>query len=97
MMAIEPQSHLTQQITSAIPLLIGTGVVTSLPLLFYGYGVRHAPLSVIGFFQFFGPTIQLLIALYVFHEPVHQHTLVPFCIIWAGVALFIFDSLRRKV
>lgn len=97
MMAIEPQSHLAQQIASAIPLLIGTGVVTSLPLLFFGYGVRHAPLSVIGFFQFFGPTIQLLIALYVFHEPVHQHTLVPFCIIWAGVALFIFDSLRRKV
>ncbi len=86
---LEPQSTLI--------LLIGAGIVTSLPLLFYGYGIKHTPFSIVGFLQFVGPTLQLAIALFIFHEPTHPNTLLPFIIIWIGVILFIFDSFRRKV
>ena len=76
-------------------LLLSAGLVTALPLALYGYGITQIPYSFMGFLQFFGPSIQLVIAFLVFKEPVTAAAFWSFAVILAGVGLFIFDSLRR--
>ena len=51
-------------------------------------------MAVLGFLQFVSPTLQFAIAVAVFGEPMGGWTLVSFAILWAGLALFVVDSLR---
>lgn len=77
--------------------LVLSGAVTMLPLLCYAIGVRNAKLSLVGFLQYIGPTIQLCIAVFLFHEPFEPSTLWSFGVIWAGLVLFVWDSYRQPV
>jgi chloramphenicol-sensitive protein RarD len=75
-------------------LIAASGFVTALPLLCFGQAARRLPLAVLGFLQFVSPTLQFAIAVAVFGEPMGGWTLVSFAILWAGLALFVLDSLR---
>jgi chloramphenicol-sensitive protein RarD len=58
------------------------------------------PLSVIGILQFFSPTIQFLIGIFVFREAFSAAQFVGFALVWAAIALFGVDGLlarRRRV
>ena len=74
--------------------IAASGIVTALPLLCFGQAARRLPLAVLGFLQFVSPTLQFAIAVTLFDEPIGGWTLVSFAIIWAGLALFVLDSLR---
>lgn len=78
-------------------LIFLSGAVTMLPLLLYSVAVRTAPLSLVGFLQYIGPTIQLLFAVFLFNEPFELSTLWSLLIIWAGLVLFVWDSYRQPV
>jgi chloramphenicol-sensitive protein RarD len=75
-------------------LIASSGIVTALPLLCFGQAARRLPMAVLGFLQFVSPTIQFAVAVAVFREELTVGTIVSFAILWAGLALFIFDSLR---
>jgi chloramphenicol-sensitive protein RarD len=75
-------------------LVAASGIVTALPLLCFGQAARRLPLAVLGFLQFVSPTLQFAIAVALFGEPMGGWTLVSFAILWAGLALFVIDSLR---
>ena len=49
--------------------LMGTGVVTALPLLWFAEAARRLPLSTMGFVQYLSPTGQLLIGVWLYGEP----------------------------
>lgn len=68
--------------------LIGTGLVTVVPLLLFAAGVRRLPLSTIGLMQYLAPTVTFLLAIFVFAEPFTVDHLVTFACIW--IALFLF-------
>lgn len=53
-------------------LLIFGGVVTAVPLIGFAYGVRRIPLSLVGILQYIGPSLQLLLGVWFFHEPFDQ-------------------------
>ena len=74
--------------------LMLSGVVTAIPLLCFGQAARRLPLSTLGFLQYFSPSIQLLVAVYLFHEPVPGGGWGSFLIIWAALGLFTVDSVR---
>lgn len=75
-------------------LLLGlTGVITATPLLCFGVAVRSLKLSTVGFLQYIGPTLQFLIALLVFHEPLEPAKLTSFALIWVAIAVYVADSL----
>jgi chloramphenicol-sensitive protein RarD len=76
-------------------LLIGTGAVTLAPLFFFNGAARRLPLSTLGFFQYLSPTIQLVMAVVVFHEPFTRLHMASFGLIWAALALYTVDALRR--
>ncbi len=69
-------------------LLIGTGIITSLPLLLFGFAAQRIPLSTLGIVQYLGPTLQLSIGIFVFDEPFPLEQLIGFSLVW--LALFIY-------
>lgn len=77
-------------------LLAAAGVITGLPLLLFTYGAQRLPLSMIGLMQYVAPTLQFLLAVLVFAEPFSPAHLVTFVFIWAGLALYSGDGLRRS-
>jgi chloramphenicol-sensitive protein RarD len=79
-------------------LLVSTGVITALPLYWFGTAAVRISLFSIGFFQYIAPTIKLFIGIYIFHETFTTTHAVSFSLIWVGLALYIGDiivKLRR--
>jgi chloramphenicol-sensitive protein RarD len=68
-------------------LLIGGGLVTMLPLVFFAQAMNSAPLSLVGFVQYLSPTINLFLGVFVFRESFTQAHLVCFVLIWIGLLL----------
>jgi len=76
-------------------LLFLSGPLTAVPLLFFGAAARKLPLSTLGFLQYLSPTIQFLLAILVYREPVDAARLGAFVLIWAAVAVFAVHTARR--
>jgi chloramphenicol-sensitive protein RarD len=77
-------------------LLLFAGPVTAVPLLCFAAATRRLPLSTIGFLQYVSPTLQFLLAVTVYGEPFDRARAGAFACIWAAVALFALDSVRRR-
>ena len=78
-------------------LLISAGPVTAIPLLMFAYGARRIPLSLMGLLQYIGPSIQLLIGVWLFNEPFGGNNLIGFALIWLGLLIYSGDSLARGI
>ncbi|MDO6386365.1 EamA family transporter RarD [Uliginosibacterium sp. 31-12] len=78
-----------------IAALIGTGLITALPLFLYTVGARRLRYTTLGFIQYVGPSLQFAQAVFLFHEPFSHVALISFMFIWAGLAVFSLDALRR--
>ncbi len=76
-------------------LLAGGAGVTALPLLWFVEAARRLDLKTMGFLQFVSPTLQFLIAVFAFGEPLSRERLLSFVLIWAGVALYCADAALR--
>ena len=75
-------------------LLVGAGIVTALPLLYFAKGTKLIPLSMVGFLQYIAPTISLVLGVFVFHEHFTTAHMTAFFFIW--MALFIFSIAKTK-
>jgi chloramphenicol-sensitive protein RarD len=75
-------------------LLVGSGLVTALPLALFAAGARLIRYSVVGLITYIGPSLQFLLGVFVYGEPFAGARAVGFCIIWFGIAIFLADSLR---
>ena len=73
-------------------LLVASGVITALPLLAFAGAARRLRLATLGFLMYLNPTIQFLIALWVFHEPLPAPQLATFVLIWIGLALYSWSA-----
>lgn len=69
-------------------LMIGAGVVTTIPLLLFASAAKQIPLSMIGILQYLAPTIQFLIGVLVYKEPFDQSRLIGFSIVWLALIIF---------
>ena len=76
-------------------LMILAGPLTVIPLLAFSYAARHIKLSTLGILQFIGPTGQFGCALYFGEEFTAAHAWC-FGFIWTGVALFAWESWRKR-
>jgi len=75
-------------------LLIGTGVVTAVPLLFFNLGARRINLSTVGLMQYIAPSGMFLLAVLVYGEPFTAAQVWTFVMIWTALAIYSFDSMR---
>lgn len=77
-------------------LLALGGPLTAIPLVLFAFGARRIPYSTVGLLQYIGPTIQLVLAIFVFHEPFDRMRLVGFVLIWTALAIYAADGVRRS-
>ena len=73
--------------------LIGTGPVTAGSLLLFAAGARRIPLATLGIVQYVSPTLQFLLGVFLFHEPMDAMKLVAFGFIWSALAVYSAESL----
>jgi chloramphenicol-sensitive protein RarD len=69
-------------------LLMAAGPATAIPLLFYAGAIRRLPLTYLGLLQYLTPTVQFILGVFVFGEPMPPARLVGFALIWTALALF---------
>jgi chloramphenicol-sensitive protein RarD len=73
-------------------LLIGAGLVTTIPLLMFASAARQIPLSVVGILQFIAPTLQFLIGVLIYREPFDGSRLIGFGLVWLALIIFWLES-----
>jgi chloramphenicol-sensitive protein RarD len=73
-------------------LLIGAGVVTTVPLLLFASAARSIPLSMLGILQYIAPTIQFLLGVLVYKEAFNHFQLIGFGVVWLALVIFWVES-----
>ena len=73
---------------SQIIYLILSGIITAIPLLLFAEALKQAPLNVVGFVQYINPTIQLAVAIFLFHETFKLENLYGFTAIRLAIIVF---------
>ena len=76
-------------------LLMAGGIVTAVPLLLFATAARRMSYAALGFVQYLAPTVQFLLGLFVFGEPLKPVQLACFLLIWVSIAVFSFDMWRK--
>lgn len=77
-------------------LLVGAGIVTVVPLLAFSAAATRIPLSTLGLLQYIGPTLQFLIGVGLYGEPMPLSRLVGFVLVWVSLGLFTAEGLRHR-
>jgi chloramphenicol-sensitive protein RarD len=77
-------------------LLMLTGPATAVPLLLFAFAVQRLRLTTMGMLQYLAPTIQFLLAITLFAEPLNPLRLLSFMLIWLSLIVFTVDSALRR-
>ncbi len=97
MLMMSPANHFSLATPDLALYLMGTGVVTAVPLVLFSYGANLLPLNVLGFFQYISPTIGLLLGIFFFHETFGMAQISALGFVWAAIVLFtVAESLRGR-
>ncbi len=75
-------------------LLILGGALTAIPLLLFTAAAKRLPYSTLGFLQYVAPSLQFLLAVLVFGEPLTTAHIVCFGAIWTALAIFVGEGVR---
>ncbi|SDR95273.1 chloramphenicol-sensitive protein RarD [Halopseudomonas sabulinigri] len=84
-------SHFTQDARTPV-LLVASGVVTAIPLLAFAGAARRLRLATLGFLMYINPSIQFLIAVFVFKESISAPQLASFVLIWLALLLYSWSA-----
>lgn len=76
-------------------LLALVGAPTALPLLLFAAGARRISFTTLGLLQYIAPTLQFLLGVLVYHEPLTRERLVGFCLIWLALLVYTGEGLLR--
>jgi chloramphenicol-sensitive protein RarD len=77
-----------------IVLLVAAGLVSTVPLLLFTAAARMLPYSTLGILQFIAPTLQFLVAVFLFGEPFTAAHAAAFACIWTAALLYLISALR---
>ncbi|WP_133408127.1 EamA family transporter RarD [Parashewanella tropica] len=77
-------------------ILLMAGIVTSVPLLCFAGAAIRIPLSMLGFFQYIGPSLMFILATFLYHEPFTAEKATTFGFIWLALIIFVSDLLLTR-
>jgi len=77
-------------------LLAGAGVVTAIPLLFFGAAATRIPLTALGLLQYLAPILQFLLGVLLFHELMPASRLAGFLLVWGALVIFTADGIATR-
>ena len=89
-------SYVVNSSLSTHVLYVVSGLVTAVPLILFGYGVRRIPLTTTGVFQYIAPSCAFFIGIFVYNEPFTYIDLISFGLIWLGLIFFTYDMYRKR-
>ncbi|WP_070963104.1 EamA family transporter RarD [Vibrio sonorensis] len=94
--SIDHSSQFSDSDYATQALFIGSALATLLPLVFYSVAIRVTPMSNVGLMQYIEPSIQFLLAIFVFAEPFNHVKATSFGLIWLGLAFLLYESYRLR-
>jgi len=77
----------------SVLLMVGAGLVTTIPLLMFASAARRIPLTMIGLMQYIAPTLQFLLGVLIYKEPFTTTRLVGFSLVWIALIFFWAEGL----
>jgi chloramphenicol-sensitive protein RarD len=89
-------STFTTEGSGHIALLLAGGVATALPLILFGIAAVRIPLSTVGLLQYIAPSMQFLIGVLVYSEPMPLSRLAGFLLVWLALAVFMAEALSNS-
>ena len=90
------ENHFLPTVNPELSLcLAGTGIVASIPLIFFTIAAVNLPMNVLGFCQYISPILTLLLGILFFNERFGWGELFPLLFIWSGIAAFLFAEVRE--
>lgn len=91
-MMLRGESAFVQGSAGLQALVLAAGPITAIPLLLFASGARRIPLSLLGVLQYIGPTLQLLVGVWLFHEPFGPERQLGFLAIWAALLAYSLEG-----
>ena len=88
--------HFTTNGVGHAALLASAGVVTAVPLLFFGAAAVRVPLTTIGLLQYLAPILQFLIGVALLHEQMTAMRWVGFVAVWVALMIFTFEAVQHR-
>lgn len=76
-------------------LLTLAGALTAVPLLLFTAAARRLPYSTLGFLQYIAPSLQFLLAVLAFGEPLTTAHIICFGAIWTALVIFSVEGWRK--
>lgn len=73
-------------------LVLSSGWITAIPLVWFAYAAVRIRLTTLGLLQYISPSLQFVLGWLVYHEPFDSGRFVAFALIWAGLALYTLDN-----
>ena len=85
--------HLSWNLNAVLAL---SGVVTALPLLMFATAARSIPLSLVGILQYFAPSVQFLLGVFLYREPFSLPQRIGFGIIWTALLIYTLEGFLER-
>ncbi|MEH7252639.1 EamA family transporter RarD [Neobacillus niacini] len=77
--------------------LLGSGVATAIPLLWFAIGAQKIPLYILGFLQYIAPSISLVLGVLIYGESFTMDHVITFSCIWLALAIFTASNIRQLI
>ncbi len=74
-------------------LMIGAGLVTTVPLVMFTYAAQRIPLTTVGLMHYITPTAQFLLGIFVYGEAFRRDQALGFGIVWAALIVFCVEGI----
>lgn len=76
-------------------MLVIAGFITTVPLVLFAYGARRVRMTTLAVLQYVAPTCQFALGVFVYGEVFTFDSLVTFACIWAALALYTWESVKK--
>jgi chloramphenicol-sensitive protein RarD len=90
------ESHVVGYGAGHAALLVLTGIVTAVPLLFFGAAAIRVPMTTLGLLQYLAPVLQFLLGVTLLNEQMSAMRWAGFVLVWVALMLFTADSVLSR-
>lgn len=77
-------------------LVLGTGIVTAVPLLLFAFAAKRVPFTVLGPINYLVPIVNFLLGWLVYDETLPAARVVGFALVWVALTLVTYETARSS-
>lgn len=77
-------------------LLVGSGIITTVPLLLFAAGAKRISMAELGIIQYISPSVIFITGLLLFHEAFNWERFIGYAFVWLAVVLYLLSAKRKN-